>query len=125
LSGTSHGDIDAIEAAKDVIDGFCRFQVTVGSAAGPVNRFSQIALQADNGRYLSVINRGDTNPIEAAKSAIDDFCWFTAIACNDKDTIALLGNLRYLSRINRDDANPIEAAKGSIDPYSQFRLIKL
>ncbi len=48
----------------------------------------KIALKADNGKDLSRINRGDTNPIEAAKPSIDEFCTFTLIPANGPIAIA-------------------------------------
>ncbi len=38
-----------------------------------------IALQADDGQYLSRINRGNINPIEAAKISIDEFSRFKVV----------------------------------------------
>ena len=35
-----------------------------------------LALQADNGLYLSRIRRGDLDPIEAAKATIDPYSRF-------------------------------------------------
>ena len=37
----------------------------------------QICLLADNGMYLSRIQRGDLAPIEASKTARDQYCVFT------------------------------------------------
>jgi len=55
---------------------FCQFTVTE-LANG------QIALRADNGEYLSRINRGNNlDPIEAAKSSLDVFCQFTLVSLN-------------------------------------------
>jgi len=81
-----------------------------------------IALQADTGLYLSRINRGDTNPIEAEKNSIDPYSQFT-VTVLDNSKVALQADTGlYLSRIARGDTNPIEAEKNSIDPYSQFTI---
>jgi hypothetical protein len=69
-------DRQPIEATKAVVDDFCKFEVIQLSDEAHGIFF---ALQADNGRYLSVIDRrqeGLGEPIEADKSAIDDFCRF-------------------------------------------------
>ncbi len=68
--------MDPIEAAKGSLDVFCQFTVTE-LANG------QIALRADNGEYLSRINRGNNlDPIEAAKGSLDVFCQFTLVSLN-------------------------------------------
>jgi len=82
-----------------------------------------IAIQADNGLYLSRIGRGDLNPIEAAKGSIDAYSQFkVTILANGQIALQADSGL-YLSRIGRGDLNPIEAAKGSIDAYSQFKVV--
>ncbi len=58
--------IEAMEAAKDSIDAYSQFNVTV-LADG------KIVLKADNDKYLSRINRGRINPIEATKNTSDVF----------------------------------------------------
>lgn len=83
-----------------------------------------VALQADNGLYLTRAIDG-TYPIVAAKSSIDLFSTFKLTLLSDPlippVTIALQAdNGLYLSRINRDGRNPIEAAKSSIDFFSKF-----
>ena len=81
-----------------------------------------IAIQADNGWYLSRITRGDENPIEAEKDSIDAYSQFkVTILANGQIALQADSGL-YLSRIARSDLNPIEAAKGSIDAYSQFKV---
>ena len=48
-----------------------------GQMANQLKTGDRIYLLADTGMYLSRIQRGDTAPIEAAKSSIDPYCWFT------------------------------------------------
>ncbi len=72
LSRIARGDTNPIEAAKDSIDEYSQFKVTILAN-------SQIALQADSGLYLSRIARGDTNPFEAAKESIDVYSQFKVI----------------------------------------------
>jgi hypothetical protein len=40
----------------------------------------QIYLKAGNNLYVSRVNRGDTNPIEAARTVLDSLCYLTANA---------------------------------------------
>jgi hypothetical protein len=49
------------------IDPFCLFTVTTLSNG-------ELLLCADDGMFLSRINRGNIDPIEAAKQEIDVFC---------------------------------------------------
>jgi len=72
LSRIARGDTNPIEAAKESIDVYSQFKVTILAN-------SQIALQADSDLYLSRIARGDTNPIEAAKESIDGYSQFKVI----------------------------------------------
>jgi hypothetical protein len=84
-----------------------------------------IALRAANGLYLSMINRGDKDPIEAAKTGIDGFSLFTITVFDDSHLAFCAANGKFLSMINRGDKDPIEAAKTSIDPFSQFIINRL
>lgn len=83
-----------------------------------------VALQADNGLYLTRVV-DDPYPIVAAKSTIDMFSTFKLTLLSDPldypVKIALQAdNGLYLSRINRGSKNPIEAAKSGIDFFSTF-----
>ncbi|WP_198342934.1 fascin domain-containing protein [Burkholderia ubonensis] len=82
----------------------------------------QIALLADNGLYLSRINRGATNPIEAAKQNVDVFCLFTVSNVGPNKITLRADNGLYLSRINRGSVNPIEAAKERPDVFCEFAV---
>ena len=87
-----------------------------------INTGDTIAIQADDGLYLSRIARGDENPIEAAKDSIDVYSQFkVTILANGQIALQADSGL-YLSRLARGDENPIEAAKDSIDAYSQFKV---
>lgn len=83
-----------------------------------------IALQADNGLYLTRVV-DSPYPIVAAKNSIDLFSTFKLTLLSDPlippVTIALQAdNGLYLSRINRGGKDPIEAAKSGIDAFSKF-----
>jgi hypothetical protein len=82
-----------------------------------------ITLQADNGLYLSRINYGSKNPIEAAKTTPDTASKFKIMRLENGNFTLQADNGLYLSRINRGSRNPIEAAKSKVDPYSQFTII--
>lgn len=76
LSRIDRGSTDTIEAAKSSIDDFCKFKVFEYFGSTTLTGGYPIALQADNGKWLSRINRGDTDPIEAAKSYPDEYSLF-------------------------------------------------
>ena len=81
-----------------------------------------VTLKADNGKYLSRINRGGVNYIEAAKASPDVYCEFKAIRV-DENSYAFVGdNGKYLSRVYRYGISAIEAAKSEIDVYSRFEV---
>ncbi|MEB3358370.1 MAG: hypothetical protein VKK04_16715 [Synechococcales bacterium] len=81
----------------------------------------KIALQGDNGRFLSRIRRGSIDGIEAAKDSADVFSQFTVGLVDGK--LTLQGdNGRFLSRIRRGAIDGIEAAKDSADVFSQFTV---
>lgn len=86
-----------------------------------------IVLQADTGKYLSRINRGTRDPIEAAKATPDVYCEFVLTSFDDGKVALRADNGKYLSRIywvpTKIDA--IEAAKPNIDVYSQFAIHKV
>ena len=118
LSRVSRSGLDPVEAAKDVIDAFSRFRVTVLEDG-------KVALAADNGQWLGRIRRSGNDPVEAAAAGIDAFSRFTVTRL-DEQTVALQAdNGLYLSRIKRGDLDPIEAAKATIDTFSRFRITRL
>ena len=93
------------------------------SALGSPLDVTQIVLRADNGKYLSRINRSFGNPIEAAKDIPDIFCIFTVLRNGDDTYSFIADDYMYLSRIERDGKENIEAAKKTIDYYSRFSVI--
>jgi hypothetical protein len=122
VSRINRGSADPAEVAKESIDPYSQFKVTVLEGG-------KIALQSDTGKYLSRINRGSTNPVEAAKDSIDPYSQFK-VTVFDGGRIALQAdNGKYLSRINRDGGankyNPLEAAKDNNDPpFTLFKIVK-
>ncbi|MEH1828312.1 MAG: hypothetical protein V7L22_23760 [Nostoc sp.] len=120
LSRINRGSVNPAEAAKDAIDPYSKFKVTVLDG-------NKVALQADTGKYLSRINytSNGRNTIEAAKDTVDPYSQFN-VKVLDGGKIALQSDTgKFLSRINYGGAggqNPIEAAKDAIDPYSQFQV---
>ena len=81
-----------------------------------------VCLQAGNGLYLSRVNRGDRNPIEAAKSNVDEFSRFKFTLVGAYKFTLQADNGLYLSRVNRGNTDPIEAAKSSVDVFSTFTV---
>ena len=84
-----------------------------------------VTLVADNGKYLSRINEGRTNPIKAVKSVPDVSCEFRMIKLEGKDEglFAFQADSgMYLSRFTRSKYDQIEAAKPTIDPYCKFKV---
>lgn len=73
---------------------------------------------ADN-QYLSRINRGDVNNIEAVKPSADPFCKFRVFGAGDK-VILKADNGCFLSRIYRDGQQNIEAAKEAADEFTKL-----
>ena len=67
--GRVYRDAHYLEAEKDVPDVCCQFRVV------PVGK-GLIALQGDNGLYVSRVLRGNVSCIEVIKGAIDDECKF-------------------------------------------------
>jgi hypothetical protein len=98
-----------------------------GSSAPQLKTGTVIALQADNDKYLSRINRGSNyDPIEAAKSSIDPYCKFIVTVLADGKIALKADTGKYLSRIRRSgEIDPVEAAKDSIDPFCQFTVTTL
>ena len=118
LSRISRSGLDPVEAAKDAVDAFSRFRVTVLEDG-------KVALAADNGQWLSRIRRSGNDPVEAATATIDAFSRFTVTKL-DENTVALQAdNGMYLSRIRRGALDPIEAANATIDTFSRFRITRL
>ena len=128
LSRINHGKIDSIEAGKRKhkkkhkkkstrsIRPYTQFVVTVLDNG-------KIALKADNGKYLSRINRGKIESIETVKDEIDTYSQFTVTVLPDNKILLKADNDKYLSRINRGKMNPIEAAKKTSDVFCQFIVI--
>lgn len=125
----NHGEIDAIHAGKKKhkkkhknkhknkrkhsISPYSKFIVIVLDDG-------KIALKADNGKYLSRINRGNIESIEAVKDEIDTYSQFTVTVLADNKIVLKADNDKYLSRINRGKTNPIEAVKNTSDVFCQF-----
>jgi Galactoside-binding lectin len=136
LSLINHGNLDAIAAGKKKhkkkhknkhknkhqkkqthsIPPYSQFVVTVLDNG-------KIALKADNGKYLSRINRGNIESIKAVKDEIDTYSQFTVTVLADNKILLKADNGKYLSRINRGKINPIEAAKNTSDVFCQFIVI--
>ncbi|WP_323840120.1 fascin domain-containing protein [Photorhabdus africana] len=84
---------------------------------------SPIALQADNGFYLSRIDRGGGfDFIEANKSIIDIYTKYSATQLSSNKIALRASNGLYLSRISLAGSNYIVATKSDIDVYSIFTL---
>ena len=84
----------------------------------------QLLLKADNGKYLSRINRGSGyDPIEPYKSTPDVYCKFKVHNQPDGTVLLQADNGKYLSRINRGQGiNPIEASKVTPDVFCRFKV---
>ena len=83
-----------------------------------------IALKAENNRYLSRVNRGKTDPIEATKETVDHFSMFL-VTILDEHTLTLKADAglgKYLSRTNYGHNNVIEAIRDVIDPHTKFKF---
>ncbi|XP_066561014.1 aerolysin-like protein [Amia ocellicauda] len=98
-----------------VVAGFGPLASFIGAAEG-------VALQADNGQFLSCIERSSIYNIEAAKSTKDPWCKFIVEKVNDLKVRLKDQRGVYLSRINRGDVNHIEAAKAMPDVYCEFSV---
>ncbi len=87
----------------------------------------RIALWASNNRYLSRINRGDRNPIEAAKKYPDEASVFTVEVDDETGQIALKAdNDKYLRWLTYGSDNPprvVEAIVDEVDIHSQFDVL--
>ncbi|WP_130734642.1 hypothetical protein [Flavobacterium sp. J27] len=119
----------AIEATKDSVDIYCKFEVLV-------HKDLKISLKADNKAWLSRITRGsDEEPIEAIKMDSSDittqFKVMQLSNTNGEFFIALQAdNFRWISRIDRQTERgkqTIEAArvKTGIDVHCMFKIEKL
>ena len=84
----------------------------------------QLLLKADNGKYLSRINRGSGyDPIETNKATPDVHCYFAVHSQPDSTLLLQADNGKYLSRINRGPGiNPIEASKLKPDVSCRFKV---
>ena len=102
-----------IRIAKEVKDPFTRFLVTRASDG------NKILLQADTGKYWSMIGSGDKYSIEAAKDKahLDMWCEFEAFDYEGKLVLRGRGGL-FLTRWGPDD---LMAAKQGIDQYCLFK----
>src|SRR5262245_54110774 len=67
----------------------------------PLKSGDTVALKADNGKYLSRINHGDRDPIEAVKDSIDAFSQFEATVLAKSQLVLKADDGKYVSRINR------------------------
>ncbi|XP_066543762.1 uncharacterized protein LOC136711408 isoform X2 [Amia ocellicauda] len=132
------GGVDYIQAAKSEPDVFCEFEVFVDNG--------NVILKADNGKYLSRIERYGKQNIEAAKDVPDQFCRFV-LSPGDSEgpTQNLVPNLSlFESYMNTDrpvtlkadngmfwcsvDSGPkvnnVEAVKSVPDEWCHFKVLK-
>jgi len=119
---------DEIWAAKSEIDGFSEFTVKVLD-------HGEIALQATNGKYLSVIRWKEHDEIWAVRDYIDDFSHFTVEFLDDPVPTNVLyeGKIalrrpnqgKYLSVITWYGLDKIWAAKDNIDSFSRYTVTVL
>jgi cytolysin (calcineurin-like family phosphatase) len=91
----------------------------------PLRTGDRIALRADNWKLLSRINRGQADPIEAAKDAPDSFTSFKVTDLGNGRIALQADNGKFLSRINRGQIDPIEAAKDTQDDFTSFKMTDL
>ncbi|XP_051952818.1 natterin-2-like [Xyrauchen texanus] len=98
-----------------VVAGFGPLVSYIGAEEG-------VALQADNGQFLSCIDRSNIYNIEAAKSTKDPWCKFIVEKVNDSKVRLKDRRGVYLSRIDRSGVNHIEAAKAKPDVYCEFSV---
>ena len=84
-----------------------------------------VTLQADNGLFLSSINDGGINPIEAEKKIPDIYSHFKLIKLDQRTYVFQADNRKYLSRIRRCGRDAIEAAKTTIYVYSRFKVYRV
>ncbi|MEE8057649.1 MAG: hypothetical protein V3T17_07440 [Pseudomonadales bacterium] len=79
-----------------------------------LNTGDMIGFKADNGKWLSRINRGLPEPIEAAKSEVDVYCKFEVLVLElDDFKVALKAdNGKWLGLRDRSGVEAIEAGFG-------------
>jgi len=135
LSRINRGEgLEPIEAAKESVDIHSRFKVAPGvvtpqrpalESLGALSSFvgEAICLQGDNGKFLSRINRGDLDPIEAIKSNVDWHCLFH-LEKAERGVCLKADNGKYISRINRGfGQEPMIAAKNPADCHCDFEVV--
>jgi len=107
--------LNPIEVAKESPDVDCEFELFY-------NDDETYSFKADNGMFISLVDRNGNNPIEAAnKKKIDQYSKFNVMDEGLKITI-LADNENFLSRINRGEGhNPVEAAMKCIYDGSVFK----
>ena len=92
-----------------------------------INSGLGVAFKADNGKYWSVIGRGDSSgsrrDIEAAKTYKDFWTRFTILKIDDNHIYLKSADGKYLSRIHRSGDDYIEAAKTSPDVHCVFQVL--
>ncbi|XP_051512753.1 aerolysin-like protein [Myxocyprinus asiaticus] len=99
-----------------VVAGFGPLQAYIGAEEG-------VALQADNGRFLScVYQRSNIYNIEAAKTTKDSWCKFIVEKVDDSKVRLKDQRGVYLSRIHRSGVDHIEAAKAKSDEFCEFSV---
>lgn len=77
LSRASHGGtFDPIEVSKSIADGLSFFTPRYRRVTEGGSTYDLVAFQADDGRWLSRIQRDGLHPIEVSKSTPDEYCWF-------------------------------------------------
>jgi len=88
-----------------------------------VSQDFSVSLKADNGKYLSVIERpGGIRNIEAEKSQQDVWTHFEVHTIDSNHVYLKSADGKYLSRIHRGGVDNIEAIKPSPDVFCKFRV---
>ena len=105
-----------MDAMNDYVIPLLRFALKSGDT---------VTLQADNGKYLSRINHGDRDPVEAVKDSPDVFSQFEATVLTKSRLVLKADDGKYLSRINRGNIDTIDAVKDSPDVFCEFTVTAL
>ncbi|XP_032800285.1 uncharacterized protein LOC116937331 [Petromyzon marinus] len=106
--------INNIEAIGDMFDEKGSFTVMRSASGG-----GKILIRDERGVYLSRIQRGEIDHIEAAKPIADIYCELEVFPVGLNKVALIADNGKFLSRINRNVDN-IEAAKKARDIYCEF-----
>ncbi len=121
LSHLNRGKMNFIGAAKENLDEFCRFKVTIKN--------NKILLQALDGKYLSrntvSTNSGEVlNLILPSHITPDANCEFT-VKEFDGDVALQANNGKYLAISHRGGQRLLEAKHDGISPFTLFEAQKL